>query len=98
MKPDIRSKQLRKRRHILLAIDFSATVERWVGIAEYAREAGWILEPRLFVFRYWGQHKEYLTSAKFDGILSKVVKSDQDLREIVANAGVPVVDMHEGYL
>lgn len=74
-------------------MDLGAAVERRVGIAEYAREAGWILESRLYAFLFLGQHKEYLASVQFDGILSMVRSSQPTLREIVLKAGVPVVDL-----
>lgn len=74
-------------------MDLNAAVERWVGIAEYAREAGWILESRLFAFLSLGQREQYLASTRVDGILSMVRKADPGLREVVANADVPVVDL-----
>lgn len=89
-----RSAPLRARRRILLAMDIGAfTAERRHGVAQYAREANWILETRLMAFLSQGKHEEYLASVKFDGIIALLFGTNSLLVRTVLNAGVPVVDM-----
>jgi LacI family transcriptional regulator len=88
----------RRRRRILLALELSGeNVDRRVGIAEYAREAGWILESRLMAFLAIGRHKEYLASIPIDGIISRMLNSRPELHELVASAKVPVVDLWKSW-
>lgn len=91
--PADRKRPLRTRRRVLLAMDVNASPERWSGIAEYAREAGWILESRLFAFRFWRQQADYFGSIRIDGILSRVNEADVELQSLVTGAGVPVVEL-----
>ncbi len=85
---------MEKRRRILLAMELGeVTVERRAGIAEYAREAGWILESRFAAFLFQGQQEEYLASIKIDGILSMAFRGTPEIQRIAASAKVPVVDL-----
>jgi LacI family transcriptional regulator len=81
------------RRRILLAMDPGLAGPRRTGIAQYAHEAGWILDAGLFALLPSGAHREYLASVELDGILSSVGKSDPYLRQIVEDAQVPIVDL-----
>lgn len=84
----------KSRRRILLAMDMGAfTAERRHGVAQYAREANWILETRLMAFLSQGKHEEYLSSVKFDGIIALLFGTNSLLVKTVLSAGVPVVDM-----
>jgi LacI family transcriptional regulator len=76
--------------------------ERRAGIAEYARDAGWVLENRLIAFLAQGRHEEYLASFEIDGIISMLHSGkDQPFRDalykLVASARVPVVDLWHDY-
>jgi LacI family transcriptional regulator len=97
MKPNSRATP-RLRRRILLAMDLGAAEQRRVGIAQYAHEAGWILDAGLFAFLPLGPYREYLASARFDGILSSIRKSETKLRRVIDQARVPVVDLGQTML
>src|SRR5690242_18772328 len=89
---------LARRRRILLAMDlWGENIDRHMGIARYAREAGWILDARLMPFVDLGHHNEYMASIKFDGIISRMKTATPELREIVVAAKVPVVDLWQDW-
>lgn len=78
---------------MLLAMHLSESPERRAGIAKYATEAGWILDARLAAFMVHGRETEYLATIRMDGIISMMQRQTPFLRDLVASARVPVVDM-----
>lgn len=73
--------------------------QRQLGIVRYARQAGWVLDFRLFSFHFAGpgQDAAYLASANFDGVLALCSRASPWLPELLARMSVPVVDMWADY-
>jgi len=92
-KPSPRPLKSFRQRHVLLAMDLTSTGNRRTGIAQYAREAGWILDSRLIAFQVHGQHREYLQSAQIDGVISMTSALPADLLPIVRSLDVPIVEL-----
>jgi DNA-binding LacI/PurR family transcriptional regulator len=78
-------------------MDLTSSGPRGLGIAQYAHEAGWILDAGLFALMLSGPHEDYLSAVKFDGILSSVRRSETYFRKIIERAGLPVVDLGQSY-
>jgi LacI family transcriptional regulator len=85
-----------QRRRILLAMGFQS-YERQTGIIRYAREAGWILDARLFAFHAVGQDWSYLRCSNFDGVLALCSRAAPWLVRVVKQLSIPVVDMWADY-
>lgn len=81
------------RRRVLLALDLPLSTERRLGIIEYARESGWILDTRLMAFLIQGQHEQYLASARFDGVISMLSGQARVLFPFFEKLTVPVVEL-----
>ena len=78
-------------------MDLGEIGPRRAGIAQYAQEAGWILDAGLFALLPSDRYREYLESVEFDGVLSSVRKTAPQLRRIVNSTRVPVVDLGQTY-
>lgn len=81
------------RRCVLLALDLPLSAERRLGIIEYAREAGWILDTRLMAFLIQGQHEQYLALARIDGVISMLSGQARLLFPFLRSLSVPVVEL-----
>src|SRR5688572_17119456 len=82
-----------RKRNVLLAMGFY-THERHAGIAHFAREAHWMLDCRLLAFRASGaRHLQYLSGARYDGIIAYMSIESPWLRDLVRAARVPAVDL-----
>jgi LacI family transcriptional regulator len=86
-----------RKRNVLLAMGFY-THERHAGIARYAHAAHWMLDCRLLAFRATGaRHLQYLSGARYDGIITYMARSSPWLCHLVRAATVPVVDFGMDY-
>ena len=86
-----------RKRNVLLVMGFY-THERHAGIARYAREAHWMLDCRLLAFRASGaRHLQYLSGARYDGIITYMSITSPWLRHLVRAARVPAVDLGMDY-
>lgn len=83
------------RRRILLAM--SPNHERQVGIVRYAREAGWIVDSRLGAFQAIDRGREYISSSRYDGVITLTSRTSAWLPPILNSMNMPVVNMWGGY-
>src|SRR3954452_21907466 len=89
------SKRARQRR-VLLAMGLPSH-QRQVGIAHYAREAGWILDSRLLAFHAIDREQEYIDSSRYNGVLALMSKRAPWLPPFIKSLQLPVVDMWADY-
>lgn len=82
---------------MLLALDPGSSYERRAGILQYAREAGWILDGRFMAYRVQNQHKSYLASMPFDGVISWASRFFDELLPVFKSMRVPIVDLGHDY-
>ena len=73
------------RKHVLLLLDWYAP-DMHMGIAKYARGAGWFLDARGSRVHRWESGWNH------DGVIC-LIGSDQRMREFVCSVGVPVVSI-----
>jgi LacI family transcriptional regulator len=90
-----RSRHARQRR-VLLAMGLPSH-QRQVGIAHYAREAGWILDSRLLAFHAIDREQEYIDSSRYNGVLALMSKLAPWLPPFIKSLQLPVVDMWADY-
>jgi LacI family transcriptional regulator len=67
--------------------------ERQLGIAQFAREAGWIVDSRLLAFHAIDRDRQYVDSSRYDGVLTLMSKIAPWLPPLVRSLKVPVVDL-----
>jgi LacI family transcriptional regulator len=81
-----------RKRRVMLAMGLHSH-ERQIGIARYAREAGWVLDARLLAFHAIDREKEYIDSSRYDGVLALMSRLAPWLPPLVKSLNLPVVDM-----
>jgi LacI family transcriptional regulator len=85
-------KRRARKRRVLLAMGLQS-YERQLGIAQYAREAGWILDSRLLAFHAIDRDKQYIDSSRYDGVLTLMSKIAPWLPPLIRSLKTPVVDL-----
>src|SRR5271154_4515195 len=78
------------RKRVLLAMGAYLSHERKIGIARYAREAGWILDSRLSASHARPRQRDYLASSRADGALTMLNPDEPTLIDIVKPLRVPI--------